>query len=1212
MKSFIRIISLLTAILLCIPLISSCGTDTSAGLVNSVIPESTVGKLISTSCTFTVKTKRATDKDTLKKSITVSPETDFTLDGSGSSYTLKFGSALAADKVYTFSSLCGGRTVYQWAFQTSPDFTVTKVSLPKKLDDKKISFTFSYPDVSYFAKNFTISPEVDGTFACNGKTWTFTANEQFNPETTYTVTLKKSVSTENGLTLAKDYTATFTTPEPSGSFASIVRDDTDYACNYLPDEAPQVLIKSRGLKDKNVSVSVYKFGDYKSYLNAHKTYFEAPDLAHADKLISSLKEQNSFTSELIDYPSASYVNASQTELEKSLLVYPDVYSAGYYLSVIKLDSYTLYHLFRISPLSVYTLTCGNTLTVWVNNTKTGKPLFDSEVILDSTYDEKTDENGVVRFSLPENEKTAAYLVINDPNNSDLPFVSYIPLNSDYAATKVNADYNCVLYTDSDSYVPGDTITIFGAALPVSGSYSADSASLEYSIGSTNGTVGINPDKNGAFVAKITAPEDEVGILSLSLKINGIVAAKTSVNVNAKAQIAKKLSVNDTFLSASLDSGTLTISTNNVSSAPTNSSTLNIAASEKYGAAVYNTDAADIDYTISVIKRTLYQKQKNGSYYDTATKSTQPLYTYKRINKTETVQEITGKTVNGTSVRIISQKNEPQNGIYYSCKISYKNKAGKTVSYECGDVFGFADTYDSSAYNIAFDNASASDGTYGAAVTLGDKNITSGSVLCVPTYYNAYSAQLFSADKISLKPNSGYPQQFYVCSAYFDGRKIHTLNRSVITQSDKDYKLNVSVTADKTAYAKGDTVTLNIAVTDGGKPISAPVNICIKQASTADYITSPTIAVPQTNIAEKASGYCYGISRIASSYESTAAKHNNTDKAAHFELITTNNSGKATYTFTANEYGKSYVCEALCFSGYKSGQATAYMDCSQKAAVDISVPDKISVNDDFVITAAAQAAQNPQSATTAASTVKTNAAADKPTKAAEPTTVADNANTADAQYNVTATIYTAAKKGEKDYDDKLKLQTVQQTILAGERAQLSFGKLAAGKYTYIAEYEHLSEKRTVRGSLTVTAKNTVISPKIENITESGITPENSDSNVTAIVYKSSYSPMFTLAKKLYKSDADNLSQYIAQLAATRLFGAHENTALLKNYQKNGFIYTENGNADVYYTAAAAALCANFADKQKLISYFNDYIGSDDDTTALAAYFGLAALHEPVLD
>ena len=1208
MKSFIRIISLLVAMLMCIPLISSCGTDMSAGLVKSVTPESTVGKLISTSCAFTVKTKQSTDKDTLKKSLAVSPETDFTLDGSGSSYTLKFGSALAADKVYTFSSLCGGRTVYQWAFQTSPDFSVTKVSLPKSLDDKKISFTFSYSDVFYFAKNFTISPEVDGTFACNGKTWTFTADEPFNPETTYTVTLEKSVATENGLTLAKDYTATFKTPEPSGSFASIVRDDTDYACNYLPDEAPQVLIKSRGLKSKSASVSVYKFGDYKSYLNAHKTYFEAPDIAHADKLISSLKEQSSFESELIDYPTASYANVAQTELKKSLLVYPDVYSAGYYLSVIKLDSYTLYHLFRISPLSAYTLTCGNTLTVWVNNTKTGKPLFDSEVILDSTYDEKTDENGVVRFSLPENEKTAAYLVINDPNNSDLPFVSYIPLNSDYSATKVNAEYNCVLYADSDSYVPCDTITVFGAALPVSGPYSADSALLEYSIGSTSGTVGISPDKNGAFVAKITAPEDEVGTMNLSLKINGIAAVNTTVNVNAKAQIAKELSVNDTFLSASLDSGSLTISANNVSSVLTGMGTLNIAASEKYGAAVYNMETADIDYTISVIKHTLYQKQQNGSYYDESAKSTQPLYTYKRINKTETVQQITGKTVNGTSVRIISQKNEPQNGIYYSCKISYKNKAGKTVSYECGADFGFAKAYDSSAYNIAFDNA-ASDGTYGAAVTLGDKNITSGSVLCVPTYYNAYSAQLFSADKINLKPNSSYPQQFYVCSAYFDGRKTHTLNRSVITQSDKDYTLNVSVTADKAAYAKGDTVTLNIAVTDGGKPISAPVNICIKQANTGDYITMPTIAVPQTNIAEKTSGYCYGISRIADSYESSAAKHNNTDKAVHFELITTNNSGKATYTFTANEYGKSYVCEALGFSGYKCGQATLFADCSQKAAVDISVPDRITVNDDFIITAAAQAAQNPQYTATTASTVKTNAATDESTKSANPTTVE---NTADTQYNVTATVYTAAKKGENDYDDKLKLQTVQQTILAGEQAQLSFGKLAAGKYTYIAEYEHLSEKRTVRGSFTVTAKNTVISPKIESITKSGITPEKSDSSVTAIVYKSAYSPMFTLAKKLYEGKADNLSQYIAQLAVTRIFGAHENTVQLKNYQKNGLIYTENGNADVYYTAAAAALCANFADKQKLIGYFNDYIGSDDETTALAAYFGLAALHEPVLD
>lgn len=1210
MKSVIHIISLLLAMTLCMPLISSCGTDMSAGIVKSVVPENSVGKLISTSTEFTVKTKRATDKDTLKKSIAVSPNTDFSIDGSGSSYTLKFSSALAADKVYTFSSLCGGRTVYQWAFQTSPDFTVTKVSLPKTLDNRKISFTFSYFDVSYFEKNFTISPRVDGKFSCKDKTWTFTADEPFNPETTYTVTLKKSVSAANGLTLANDYTASFTTPEPSGNFASIVRDDTDYACNYLPDEAPQALIKSRGLKNKAASVSVYKFSDYKTYLNAHKTYFEAPDLAHADKLLSSLKHHSNFDTELIDYPNASLVNAAQTGLDKSLLVYPDVYPAGYYLSVIKLSDYTLYHLFRVSPLSVYTLISGNTLTVWVNNTKTGKPLFDSEVILDSTYDEKTDENGVVRFTLPESEKAAAYLVINDPNNSDLPFVAYVPLADDYAAIKTNAEYNCVLYTDCDSYVSGDKISVFGAALPVLGSYSSSSAVLEYNIGKTAGSVGITPDKNGAFSSKITVPDDEIGVMSLSLKIDGIKTAETSVSVDSKAAADKKTSVNDIFLSATLDSGKLTINANNISSVPNADSTLNAAASKKYGAAVYSNSTADIDYTISVIKHTLYQKKQNGSYYDDMTEKTLPLYSYKRINKTETVQEISSKTVNGASVRIIPQKNEPQNGIYYSCKISYKNMAGKTASYECGADFSFAKSYDSSAYHIAFDSAASSDGTYGAAVTLGDKKVTSGIVLCVPTYYNAYSAQMFSADKISFKPNSSYPQEFYVCSAYFDGRKVYTLNRSVITQSDKNYTLNVTLTTDKAAYAKGDTVTLTVAVTDGGKAASTPVLICIKPSGTNDYITAPSVKLPQGNIAEKTSGGFLGITRQQNFDETAAQKRKNTDKAVYFELITTNGSGMATFEFTANEYGKSYVCNALALSGYKSGTATIFTDCSQRAAVDLTAPTKITVSDDFIITAKAQAAENPHMTSAAQSSVA--AAADKTAQTTQAATTEKAAADKTMQYKVTASVYSAPKSGENEFDDKLKLQTVQQTLSAGEKSQLSFGKLSAGKYSYVAEYEHLSEKRSVRGSFSVSAKDTVISPKIENIDEDGLKPEKSDSSVTAIVYKSAYSPMFTLAKKLYESDTENLSQYIARLCADKLLGVHENIASLKNYQKSELIYTKNGNTDVYYAAAAAALCSDFADRAKLKAYFNNYIASDDETTSLAAYFGLAAIREPVLD
>ena len=1212
MKTGLRIVSLLLLAAICIPALGSCGSDMSAGLVKSVVPESTVGKLISTSTEFTVKTKRATDKDSLEKSIAVSPDVDFQIEGSGSSYTLKFGSSLEADKVYTFSSLCGGRTVYQWAYQTSPDFTVTKVLLPQSLDSKKISFTFSYSDVEGFAKNFAISPKVDGTFSCKNNTWTFTADEPFNPETTYTVTLKKSVSCTNGLTLSKDYTASFTTPEPSGNFASIVHDDTDYAANFLPDEAPVALIKSRGPKIKAASVSVYQFTDYKSYLNAHTTYFEAPDLSHADKLISSLKAYSSFDTELIDYPDAKFVNANQTELDKSLLIYPDVYPAGYYLSVITLGDYTLYHLFRVSSLSVYTLTCGNTLTVWVNNTKTAKPLFDSEVILDSTYDEKTDENGVVRFTLPESSKSAAYLVINDPNNSDLPYVRYVPINENYSATNVNANYNCVLYTDCGSYANGDKISIFGAALPVSGSYSADSATLEYKIGKQSYSVGITPDKNGAFNTTITAPDDEIGAMSISLKIDGVITAESSVDIEAKSTADKKTAVNDIFVSAALDSGSLTLSASNVSSTPNSNAELNLSASEKYGAAVYNIGNADVDYTISVIKHTLYEKQQNGSYYEDITRSTQPLYSYRRINKTETVQKISGNTVNGTSVRIISQQNEPQNGVYYSCKISYKNKAGKTVSVSCGDDFGYAKAYDSSAYQIAFDNTVGAGGTFGAAVKLGDKTVKSGNVLCVPAYRNAYSAQLFSADNINLKPNESYPREFFVCSAYFDGRRVYTLNRSVINQSDKNYTLGVTLTTDKTAYAKGDTVTLNVAVTDGGKAASVPVLICIKPSDTSDYLSTPEFKLPQSDVTEKVSGDYLGITRRQGFDKAAANNRANADKALYFESVTTNGSGKATFEFTANEYGKRYICQAVALSGYKSGTAAAFADCSQNAAVDLAAPVKITVNDDFIITAKAQAADNTQPTATAQSAVSDATAATENAAATGIAATEKAAADEDMQYNVTASLYSAPKSGENEFDEKQKLQTVQQTLLAGEEAQLSFGRLAAGKYNYTAEYEHLSEKRTVRGSFTVSAKDTVISPKLEAIDENGLIPDESDSTLTAIVYKSAYSPMFTLAKTLYENDTENLSKYIAKLAAARLFGTQESSASIKSYQKNGLAFTKNGNSDVYYTAAATALCADFADKDKLKAYFNEYISSDDETTSLAAYFGLAALHEPVLD
>lgn len=89
--------------------------------------------------------------------------------------------------------------------------------------------------------------------------------------------------------------------------------------------------------------------------------------------------------------------------------------------------------------------------------------------------------------------------------------------------------------------------------------------------------------------------------------------------------------------------------------------------------------------------------------------------------------------------------------------------------------------------------------------------------------------------------------------------------------------------------------------------------------------------------------------------------------------------------------------------------------------------------------------------------------------------------------------------------------------------------------------------------------------------------------------------------------------MAGIDAQRFFKSENiNTDALKNYQSGGISYKPNGNADLTLSAAAAAVCPDYFDKDALAEYFEKYASSGKTDEHLLGLFGLSALHRPVMN
>lgn len=162
---------------------------------------------------FTIVSQQPFEKLTVKNKIEVEPEFKYStsISSDGKSVSIIPQETLQYDTQYTirlkqgtlFSNRSSLDQNLEWSFTTLPEFKVKSTepinqSFNQAVDTPiSLEFTYSDIDLNSVKQNVTITPRVTGSYQIRNKKVIFTPQNQFDPNTWYTVTINDSLSRTN-------------------------------------------------------------------------------------------------------------------------------------------------------------------------------------------------------------------------------------------------------------------------------------------------------------------------------------------------------------------------------------------------------------------------------------------------------------------------------------------------------------------------------------------------------------------------------------------------------------------------------------------------------------------------------------------------------------------------------------------------------------------------------------------------------------------------------------------------------------------------------------------------------------------------------------------------------------------------------------------------------------------------------------------------------
>lgn len=482
---------------------------------------------------FLIAGERFDDEDDLRSQLTAGVDTPFGLQKTEQgNYLLTFEQPLEPDAILTFMIDDGKGNDRSYAFQTRSDFGVSSF-FPKNgaaaEANTGIEITFTRDSFTDYEQYITVEPATAHRMEKVGNRVVIIPETRWEELTTYVVTVKAGLKDEAGEELTEDVSATFSVSEDVNADHMIARSGS-FAETFLTTDVPVVELRADTYSMRN---SGYDYGSAAFDVKVHK-------VASADAYAELIRRMEDKDLHRRDFYYASYLDYDPVDtagMETALtailnpvpyasgdystcyLILPQELPEGYYVVTASASiggkNYTVQKLIQVNDAVVYMRSESKRLFVWVNDAKTASAVSGATVTLDGGASVKTADNGVASLELNGSARAG---VVKIEAAGRQPFIGSVLLAPEEELSVYDRYYS-YLYTDRESYLPTDTVNVFGV---LRGRYSSE---LPKKITVAIGEVEYDYDYETQVFREFMPAENRILSVEAEVSENGVFTAR---------------------------------------------------------------------------------------------------------------------------------------------------------------------------------------------------------------------------------------------------------------------------------------------------------------------------------------------------------------------------------------------------------------------------------------------------------------------------------------------------------------------------------------------------------------------------------------------------------------------------------------------------------------------------------------------------------------
>ncbi|MBQ7667767.1 MAG: Ig-like domain-containing protein [Clostridia bacterium] len=1240
----------------------------------TVVAENDTNAGIDVGTGFYISSNEDYPVDELEKVIKISPTVDFDITKKGSgNYYLKPKVALADNTVYNIYTESEEEPGLSWAFQTKADFKVTS-TLPA--DERtgvpintgiEMYFSKVPTDMSGF---FTISPKVNGKFEIIGKKVCFIPSESLTYSTKYEITISPNYKAIDGTELGKDYIYSFTTSKEytgnSGTQLYLLNEDN---ISYSTKETPIIDIGGTSYTDwrnETFFVDVYNVGMPEQYIE------QVSDKISIEGLKSALH----FETKLIDENESDYDYSRMIVFPEPLPAGYYVVDIKTGEGVGKLKNQHMQLCLQITDIVTYVQSGSGSTVIWCNDSVTGAPVANATVKLDTMSAKTNENGVAIFYYTPgkcvplyvtstDGKRFAEYIYLEDKEEetlNDLYYTYfytdrevYLPTDkinfwgvilpkkssavapktvdiafSDIATQKVNinsdgtfvgnfefskivsnyydidmkindkeifmksieiTEYTKPTYIlsasfDKKYYKEGET-----AKTTITGTFydGTPADGLEVSVYSNGESKDVTLDKFGTKEVTRVLQNSAFRYPATSWHPTTIwqeISTTGDDENNAWTECYATFFPSNYMFEADWVNNEITLSTNSI----------NFGKWDEYTYGNYDKlkgAGSTATGTIKVIKHESIREEA-GEYYDYINRVNRKKYNYR--TETTTIDTIPF-TVNGETK--ITTTYPDEKNVWYTAELEYTLKdgfKGKTTLYNWfkydSAYYDDDDYYYGDYYSLSTEN---DEWTYSVKDEVklflnkkGNRITNDGKILY--TLYNdtLLESAVTNKDEISFTFKEEYVPDIGVAGAYFDGKNVYALSDRHVYFEYNDRSLDITISTDKEAYNPGDTVNMTVEAKDkSGKYAKTKLIMSVVDEAAFAIRNQEVYVLSRLYSYDYHSVTQYVSNVIRRNYTTAEAGGEGGDEGyrsdfadtAAFINITTGSNGKTTASFKLPDNLTSWRITAVGITdNIRAGSATKNITCGLPFFVNQVINTKYAKDDDVVFTARI-------------------AGSDKK--------------------NVPDDVKYVAKISGNGKDQEIELTKNKNDI-----AVFNFGKLPEGTYDVSVKVAAGNYTDGIKKPITVLSSLHEI-PIVSDVNLSkALDIEAARFPVTLTFYNEENGLYYdNISKILATSWGRTNDQKIARNLVYERFNTFAGEDIYEIEEFNDIQSYTGGaqilsyaDADVLFTAKLCAIAPEYLDAKEAKYYFNNILAKKDATSeeVSAAYFGLAALKEPVLN